>query len=108
MRTLTCLPQVKAKSGYVLPIPASDKPGGMTISIFLINAAKRVVVRNKARMLWYLSVCFISIQTTKHGTEISDTNICHHVEHISYQTALASILPSRTFGVRHIRYKKSS
>ena len=28
----------------MLPIPASDKPGGATISMFLINAAKRVVV----------------------------------------------------------------
>jgi hypothetical protein len=36
--------QVKATSGYVLPIPASDKPGGATISIFLMNAAKRVIV----------------------------------------------------------------
>lgn len=36
--------QVKAKSGYVLPIPASDKPGGATISMALINAAARVIV----------------------------------------------------------------
>ena len=36
--------EVKATSGWVLPIPPSDKPGGATISIFLMNAAKRVVV----------------------------------------------------------------
>jgi 6-phosphogluconolactonase len=36
--------QVKATSGYVLPIPASDKPGGATVSMALINAAARVVV----------------------------------------------------------------
>ena len=36
--------QVKAKSGYVLPIPAGDKPGGATVSLALINAAARVVV----------------------------------------------------------------
>ena len=36
--------QVKASSGYVLPIPAGDKPGGATVSMALINAAARVVV----------------------------------------------------------------
>jgi 6-phosphogluconolactonase len=37
--------EAKAKSGWVLPIAeVPGKPGGMTISIFTINAAKRVVV----------------------------------------------------------------
>ena len=36
--------QVKATAGFVLPIPAGDKPGGATVSLALINAAQRVVV----------------------------------------------------------------
>ena len=36
--------QVAATSGYVLPLPAGDKPGGATVSLALINAAARVVV----------------------------------------------------------------
>ncbi len=38
--------QVKApaSAGYVLPLPAGDKPGGATFSLALINNAARVVV----------------------------------------------------------------
>jgi 6-phosphogluconolactonase len=36
--------KASASAGYVLPIPASDKPGGATVSMQLINNAARVVV----------------------------------------------------------------